>query len=488
MPFNVRGYFHNFIFLTSVLLTVSSTYAQENTNDIWEAAATGDITRLDEIVKNDPNKINAPDTSGSTPLHHAAWTGQIETINWLISNNADIDSQNNLQWTPLHWATRNGQTQSVKLLLEYNAKVNIQGNLNQTTLHLAAKHNLEKLVTILLTAKANPNKPDIFGQTPVHIAALENYTPILINLLENGGKIEVETIWGATPLSAAAARGRTSAVTALLIRNANVNHRTNLGWTPLFSSVVGKHDSTTALLLKNGADINVVTEPGNTLLHADASSGMNDIITELLELSFDINSEDAGGRTPLDYAKDNLWDKTVILIKSKGGMTGSKLTLHHAAFSGKLEMFENLINDKADISQRDDWHLPPRNWTPLHYAAAGGNLDAITRLIDLGSDIRTIDYLGRTPRIIAIENRQTKAVELLKKWEYSPKITKISHAGQMHFEVVGIAGTECEIEASTDLKSWTIISTVKLENGIGKFFDSRKALMPKCFYRAKNID
>lgn len=485
----MRGYFQKFIFLTSFLLAIYSTHAQEEINDIWNAAATGDIDRLDELLAEDPKLVDATDTeSGSTPLHHAAWTGQIETIEWLISNNADIESKNNLQWTPLHWATRNGQIQSVKLLLGNNAKADTPGHLNQTSLHLAAKHNLEKIVTILLTAKANPNKQDIFGQTPIHLAALENYTPILINLLENGGKIEIETLWGATPLSAAAARGRTSAVAALLIRNANVNHRTNLGWTPLFSSVIGKHDSTTALLRKNGADINVVTIPGNTLLHAAASSGMNDIITELLDMNFDINAEDTGGRTPLDYAQDNLWNKTEILLKSKGGKTGSKLTLHHAAFSGEITILVNLITEGADISQRDDWHLPPRNWTPLHYAAAGGNLNAINRLIHSGADVRTIDYLGRTPMIIAIANRQTKAVDLLKKWESLPRITKILYKGQMHLEVVGNADIEYDIETSIDLKKWNRIGTVKLDNGTGNFYDLRKILLPKCFYRIKKIE
>lgn len=485
----MRGYFQQFIFLTSVLLNIYSVHAQEDTNDIWNAAAIGDIDRLDELVATDPKVVNATDTtSGSTPLHHAAWTGQIETLEWLISNNANIDLQNNLQWTPLHWATRNGQTQSVKLLLENNAKINTPGHLNETSLHLAAKHNLEKIVTVLLTAKANPNTKDVFGQTPIHLAALENYTPILINLLENGGEIETETIWGATPLSAAAARGRTSAVSALLIRNANVNHSTNLGWTPLFASVVGKYDTTTALLRKNGADIKVVTKPGNTLLHAAASSGMNNIITELLDMNFDINKEDTGGKTPLDYAQDNFWNKTAILLESKGGKNGKKLTIHHAAFSGEIKNLESLITNGADLSQRDDWHLPPRNWTPLHYAAAGGNLNVINHLIHSGADVRTIDYLGRTPMMIAISNRQTKAVELLKKWETLPIIIKSLYKGQMYFEVVGNNNNEYYIEASTDLKLWNRIGTVKLDSGTGHFYDLRKILLPKCFYRIKNIE
>ncbi|MFL2911076.1 MAG: ankyrin repeat domain-containing protein [Limisphaerales bacterium] len=481
----MRVFFQKFIFLTTVLLLQSSIYSQEESNDIWEAAATGNIDRLEELFSNNNSLVNAIDTSGSSPLHHAAWNGKIETMKWLINNKADIEFQNNLNWSPLHWATRNGQIQSVRLLLENNAKVNLQGNLNQTALHLAVKHNYEKIVTVLLNAKAQPNKTDIYGQTPIHLAALDGYTPILINLLENGGETEVETIWGATPLSAAAARGRKLAVEALLLRNANVNHRTDLGWTPVFASVVGKFNSTTKLLRQNGADINIVTKPGNTLLHAAASSGMDEIIKELLEIKFEINREDAGGLTPLDYAKDNLWNKTVLLLKSKGGEIGSKPTLHHAAFTGDIKILEKLTSKVYNIEQRDDWHLPPRNWTPLHYAAAGGNLEAINRLIHLGANFRTIDYLGRTPMMIAIDSSQSEAVKLLKKWESLPKITNIIFKDQISFKISGNIDTKCEIEISTDLKKWVKIGIINLDNGTGHFQGSKENLFPKAFYRVK---
>ena len=462
--------------------------AQEKQTEIWEAAATGNLDRLQTLVEEDAAALKAGDQSGNTPLHHAAWGGQIEVMGWLIDNGADIELKSDQQWTPLHWAARNGKWASVKLLLDHGAAADSPGHLDQTALHLAAKNNFATTVRRLLEAKANPNTKDINGQTPIHFAALEGHTDIVVSLLENGGDIDAKTDWGATPLSAAAARGRTSTVAALLVREAEIDPVTDAGWTPLFASVVGKFKAPTKFLRNNGANIHVVTKAGNTLLHAAASSGMDELILELLDADLDINAEDAGGRTPVDHATVNLWSNTEELLRSKGGKPGPKQTLHHAAIRGDLTAVQRLVDAGADLSQRDDWQLPPRNWTPLHYAAAGGNVAVIHHLILSGADVRAVDYTGWTPMVVALSKQQIDAANLLKRWQSLPGIVNLHYTGQMSFEIVGVAGTECEIEASIDLRKWSSIGRVKLENGKAKFWDRRRILLPKCFYRAKAIE
>ena len=470
------------------LVAATGVRAQEEPDTIWQAAASDDVVRLQALVEKDSDAINAGDKFGNTPLHHAAWTGAVKAMEWLIDQGAEIDLKSHQQWTPLHWATRNGKLSSVDLLLRHGAEVNTVGHLGQTALHLAAKNDFEQTASRLLKAKANPNAGDINGQTPMHFAALDGYTPIIIDLLENGGDIEAKTDWGATPLSAAAARGRTSTVAALLVRDANIDPVTDAGWTPLFASVVGKFKAPTKFLRDNGANIHVVTKAANTLLHAAASSGMDELIVELLEAGFDVNAEDAGGRTPLDHAIDNLWKTTPELLKSSGGESGSKPTLHHAALSGNLEAVKLLVSAGADLTQRDDWQLPPRNWTPLHYAAASGDQAVIRHLILAGADVRSIDYSGWTPMVVALANRHIDAANLLKKWQSLPGIVNPSYNGQMSFEVVGVAGTVCEIEASTDLKKWSPVGRVKLKDGKARFIDRRRILLPWCHYRAKALE
>ena len=65
--------------------------------------------------------VNTRNKHGYTPLHWAAWSGDIETANVLLAKGADINSQANDKHTPLHRAAVNGQVEMVKLLLDRGA-------------------------------------------------------------------------------------------------------------------------------------------------------------------------------------------------------------------------------------------------------------------------------------------------------------------------------------------------------------------------------
>ena len=471
------------------IVAAASIFAQDTQPiDIWGAAAEGDIDRLSTLFAEGDADVDARDADGNSPLHHASWNSQLAAMQLLLDHAADIDSQSDQLWTPLHWAARNGRAQSVEWLLIHGAKVDVPAHLGQTALHLAAKQNYRVTIGLLLEAGADPNAKDTNGQTPVHFAALDGYTLTVTQLLDHGGDIEAKTHWGATPLSAAAARGRTSTVAALLLRDAEVDPKTDDGWTPLFAALVGKYKGPAQFLRNNGADIHIVTKAGNTLLHAVASSGMDEWIIELLDAGLGINTEDAGGRTPLDHAHKNLWAGTAELLMARGGKPGPKPTLHYAAISGELAKVRQLVAAGADLAKRDDWHLPPRNWTPLHYAAAGGNVAVTEHLIRAGADPRSIDYSGWTPMVVALANGNIPAANVLKKWQSLPGIVRVNHDGQMIFEVIGIAGTRCEIETSVDLKKWSRVGQVTLENGRGSFRDVRRIRLHRCFYRAKVTD
>ena len=112
----------------------------------------------------------------------------------------------------------------------------------------------------------------------------------------------------------------------------------------------------------------------------------------------------------------------------------------------------------------------------------------IRHLILAGADVRAIDYSGWTPMVAALVNQHIDAANILKRWQSLPGIVNLRHTGQMSFDVVGVADTECEIEASTDLKKWHVVGRVKLKDGKGRFFDRRRILLPRCYYRAKAVE
>jgi ankyrin repeat protein len=83
--------------------------------------------------------------------------------------------------------------------------------------------------------------------------------------------------------------------------------------------------------------------------------------------------------------------------------------LHLAAQMGNTEMCRRLITSKANVNLR------ARNrWTPLHYAAASGQKDAATLLLEKGADIdASTDSASGTPLYMAASQRHKEVVKLL---------------------------------------------------------------------------
>ncbi|MED5278968.1 MAG: ankyrin repeat domain-containing protein, partial [Verrucomicrobiota bacterium] len=76
---------------TLVVAAAVDARAQEESPTIWQAAASDDIVLLQALVEEDSEVINAGDNFGNSPLHHAAWTGALKAMQWLIDKGADID-------------------------------------------------------------------------------------------------------------------------------------------------------------------------------------------------------------------------------------------------------------------------------------------------------------------------------------------------------------------------------------------------------------
>jgi len=58
--------------------------------------------------------------------------------------------------------------------------------------------------------------------------------------------------------------------------------------------------------------------------------------------------------------------------------------LHFAAQNGHLCVVEYLVNQKADINERNKY-----DWTPLHFAAQNGHLSVVEYLVNQKADINS---------------------------------------------------------------------------------------------------
>jgi len=82
----------------------------------------------DQIVKifpwENPESINKPASDGDTPLHNAAWAGDLTEVKRLLSKGARVHVRNLYGKTPLHYAAEKGHREIVKLLVNQGADVN----------------------------------------------------------------------------------------------------------------------------------------------------------------------------------------------------------------------------------------------------------------------------------------------------------------------------------------------------------------------------
>ena len=70
-------------------------------DDIWTAARKGDLTALQQHIDAGIDIEVRDEKHKSTPLHHAAYYGQLETVKWLVEKGAGMNARNNDGSTPL---------------------------------------------------------------------------------------------------------------------------------------------------------------------------------------------------------------------------------------------------------------------------------------------------------------------------------------------------------------------------------------------------
>ena len=107
---------------------------------------------------------------GYTPLHWAAYKGQLSTCQLLIERGANVNAPDLKMETPIMPASE-AYPDIVKLLVEHGADVNAQDGSKWTALEYAVKKNQGETVKFLLEKGANANTQDSdYGWTPLMYA------------------------------------------------------------------------------------------------------------------------------------------------------------------------------------------------------------------------------------------------------------------------------------------------------------------------------
>ena len=215
---------------------------------------TQEIARIQQMIQNSPDLINAPDSNGHTPLGNAAAHGWLKAAAYLLDHGAEVNA-NARGGTALLDATQAGNRTMVEFLLAHGANVNgINNNPNRIPMVIAVQHGFEAVTKALLNNKADVNVRDLQGNTPLFIAAQPGKTNIFQMLLAAGADVNVENDEGRTPLSFAAENGSLEMLKLLLAAKADPNGGKLDA--PLLCAIYNKDVGAAELLLQAGAKPN----------------------------------------------------------------------------------------------------------------------------------------------------------------------------------------------------------------------------------------
>ena len=127
------------------------------------------IEAKDEIKK----WINCQSEQGYSALHYAAYRGNIEIINKLIDNGAQVEVVNKRGLNVLHMSAQGNQPSSLLYFKEkFSFDIQSVDDMGSTPLHWACYTGSENAVIFLLSWNPLVNAQDREGLTPLHLAIM----------------------------------------------------------------------------------------------------------------------------------------------------------------------------------------------------------------------------------------------------------------------------------------------------------------------------
>lgn len=232
------------------------------------ACANGDLSECKRMLDDKLIDINATTCDGLTGLHEAAICGNIELLEFLLKQGANIDCCDNEGWTPLHAAASLGQTEIVKLLLKYQASVTIVNCENFLAYDLARTDEVRDLIgehmkgydidqlrrqeelmiendieRWIKTGHYEERSHPLTQATMLHVLAAKGYVKLMKRILETPTlkkqiNLEASDNEGFTPLLAASFWNQDEIVELLIEHGANIFAQANSGYK--ISSIVSR--------------------------------------------------------------------------------------------------------------------------------------------------------------------------------------------------------------------------------------------------------
>ncbi|XP_010520556.1 PREDICTED: protein S-acyltransferase 24-like isoform X1 [Tarenaya hassleriana] len=186
-------------------------------NDVYTAAAYGDLEKLHRLVECEGCSLSEPDGLGYYALQWAALNNRTAVAQYIIEHGGDVNATDHTGQTALHWSAVRGAIQVAELLLQEGARVDAADMYGYQTTHVAAQYGQTAFLCHIVSKwNADPDIPDNDGRSPLHWAGYKGFADcirLLLFLDAYRGRQDKE---GCTPLHWAAIRGNLEACTVLV--------------------------------------------------------------------------------------------------------------------------------------------------------------------------------------------------------------------------------------------------------------------------------
>lgn len=209
------------------------------------------------------SKLESPhNVQGLTPLVWAAYRGDLNTVQRLLSREGELNAKTHLGVTPLMAAAQSGSREVVQLLMNHGADPDAVDRAGHSALTVALAFGHPKIARDLIAQQAAIQRGDGDGLTPLFYAAGNGDDSLVELLLEKGAKVNARSASGYTSLMAAAEAGCVETVQCLLARGADVKSRDDYGNSALLGSVWWGHTEVAEVLIDAGAEVRIENDEG----------------------------------------------------------------------------------------------------------------------------------------------------------------------------------------------------------------------------------
>uniref|UniRef100_A0A8D8K462 Ankyrin-3 n=1 Tax=Culex pipiens TaxID=7175 RepID=A0A8D8K462_CULPI len=294
-------------------------------------------SKLVELLLKEKNfNVHAADAKGLTPLHHAAKCGNLEVLQLLLREGADVNAEDSNGNTSLHYADEGGG-HVVSFLIEYSSDINHKNMDGDTPLHFSSQKIEPEISKILLAKRACPDLTNSDGNTPLQLAIIDLYVVNEIGpfsiwkerlhlleiaqlLIDHSFELNRQNNNGDTALHLAVSKGEFEIVKALIAREAEIS-LTNKREVNRPSSSISKN-----------ASIHRTNKDGNTPLQLTIKEMYRSRCLDGTDISFEIDRLMKIAQLLIDHASK-------LDRQNNNGDTA----LHLAVLANELEIVEKLI-------------------------------------------------------------------------------------------------------------------------------------------------